>query len=175
MYNNTLSNTWNLDTSSITLPSTSSITLPSSREFYFTLTEPSISINPSLWRELLCDKKPIQPIRIDTNGDYTTVHWNDGTHTPVKRAEDEKDNLYAAFCAALAKKLYGSTAAVHRLVESVDVKHVEAKKEAERKARLKAQAEKERREHERKLKVLAKKLALQKEVEAYYREHYPEP
>lgn len=55
--------------------------------------------------------------RILKSGNATIVFWADGTKTIVKRAEDEPDNPYNAFCAALAKKLYGSNSAVKKLVE----------------------------------------------------------
>ena len=116
-------------------------------------------------------KTSLKPESIDVNGDYTTVHWNDGTHTVVKRAEDEPDNLYAAFCAALAKKLYGSTANVHKLAESVETGRVKAKKEQECRERIAAQKAKEQRDHERKVKAMAKKLALEEEVQKYFKEH----
>jgi len=58
----------------------------------------------------------IVPKHIFKNGLYTTVMWSDGTKTIVKRGEDEPDDEYTAFTAALAKKLYGSTSAVKRIV-----------------------------------------------------------
>lgn len=62
------------------------------------------------------DRARIMPKRIFKNGLYTTVMWSDGTKTIVKRGEDEPDDEYNAFTAALAKKLYGSTSAVKRIV-----------------------------------------------------------
>ena len=62
-------------------------------------------------------RKPI-PERILQSGNRTIIFWNDGTKTIVKLADDEVDNPYNAFCSALAKKIYGSTSAVHKLVEN---------------------------------------------------------
>lgn len=150
----TVTKTWVVDTSA---------------DDYFTcLKRLADSINSSTKTEY---KTSLKPESIDVNGDYTTVHWNDGTHTVVKRAEDEPDNLYAAFCAALAKKLYGSTANVHKLAESVETGRVKAKKEQERRERIAAQKAKEQRDHERKVKAMAKKLALEEEVQKYFKEH----
>lgn len=59
--------------------------------------------------------------RILKSGNRTIVFWKDGTKTIVKRAEDEADNDYAAFTAALGIKLYGSNSALKRVVSKVQV------------------------------------------------------
>ena len=67
-------------------------------------------------------KKPIPTVkRVLKNGDYTTVLWEDGDKTIVKRAEDEAESDYAAFTAALGIKVYGSNRALKRLVASAEV------------------------------------------------------
>ena len=48
----------------------------------------------------------------------TIVFWPDGTKTVVKRHEDEPDNEYAAFTAALAIKVFGSNSKVKRVIRS---------------------------------------------------------
>lgn len=48
---------------------------------------------------------------------YTDVLWEDGTVTVVKLRDGEKFDEYAAFCAALAKKVFGSTNAVNAIVK----------------------------------------------------------
>lgn len=58
-----------------------------------------------------------QPRRILKSGNATIVFWGDGTKTVVKRSEGEPDDPYAAFGAALCKKLYGSNSAVKKLIE----------------------------------------------------------
>ena len=57
------------------------------------------------------------PDRILKSGNYTIVFWADDTKTLVKRADDEPDNEYAAFTAALAKKIYGSNNAIKKIIE----------------------------------------------------------
>lgn len=54
--------------------------------------------------------------KIIVNGPYTTVLWNDGEKTVVKRKADDSPDLQAAFTAALAKKIYGSQNAVKRIL-----------------------------------------------------------
>lgn len=66
--------------------------------------------------------------RIIKNGRGTVVFWGDGTKTVVKRAEDEPDNDYAAFTAALAIKVYGSNSRLKRIISKVEVQKKKKKK-----------------------------------------------
>lgn len=59
------------------------------------------------------------PKRIIKNGPAMVVFWKDGTKTIVKRKKGEPDNLYHAFTAALAKKIFGSNSHVNRIIESI--------------------------------------------------------
>ena len=47
--------------------------------------------------------------RIVYNDPATIVFWQDGTKTVVKCMDGEPFEKYAGFCAALAKKVFGST------------------------------------------------------------------
>ena len=77
---------------------------------------------------------PYEPKRIIKSGPCTIVFWNDGTKTVVKRSEDDAEDDYSAFTAALAKKVYGSTSAVKRIVERTEAqKEKKAQKEPEEK------------------------------------------
>ena len=46
----------------------------------------------------------------------TTIKWEDGTYTTVKRSPDDPEDDYVAFTAALAIKLYGSNSALKRML-----------------------------------------------------------
>ena len=81
--------------------------------------------------------------RIIYNDPATIVFWDDGTKTVVKRGEKETFNKYTAFCAALAKKMYGNNSQVNKIVNSgldetkkrvqkSDTKKVEKKKPVKR-------------------------------------------
>ena len=61
--------------------------------------------------------KPTSPKRILQSGNRTIVFWSDGTKTIVKRAEDEENNPYVAFTAALAIKTYGTNSKVKSIVD----------------------------------------------------------
>lgn len=69
----------------------------------------------------VCDRAHFTPKRINfrkKNDDYyTDVLWADGTVTVVKLKENEDFDEYTAFCAALAKKVFGSTNAVNNIVK----------------------------------------------------------
>ena len=78
------------------------------------------SAYPGLPREQLCTKTfAICPNRIyyyDNN--YTTVLWNDGTRTTVKLSDDDIYDEYSAFCAALAKRIYGSNSRIKKIIKT---------------------------------------------------------
>ena len=62
------------------------------------------------------------PRKIIFNGPVTIVFWNDDTKTVVRCAKGDKNNPYAAFCSALAKKIFETNGAIKRIVDSgIDV------------------------------------------------------
>lgn len=52
------------------------------------------------------------------DNDYTTVLWNDGTKTTVKLSDDDIYDEYSAFCAALAKRIYGSNSKIKKIIQA---------------------------------------------------------
>lgn len=74
----------------------------------------------------------IVPQRILYNGDRTIVFWSDGDKTIVKCAEGQEFDEYNGFVAALAKKLYGSTSKVKRIIskakDNIKKKSIEKEK-----------------------------------------------
>lgn len=65
--------------------------------------------------------------KIIKNGPATIVFWMDGKKTVVKRKEGAEDDIYVAFCAALAKKMYGTNSKVNKMLRTLVVD--ETKKE----------------------------------------------
>ena len=61
------------------------------------------------------------PVRIIKSGRATIVFWFDGSKTVVKRAESEPNDGYTAFCAALAKKIYGSNSFLKSVIKRATV------------------------------------------------------
>lgn len=69
------------------------------------------SMQPTLSYQIL-----FKPKKIIYNDKATIVFWKDGTKTIVKIAEGTTYSKYNAFCAALAKKIFGTNSAVNRTV-----------------------------------------------------------
>lgn len=78
------------------------------------------SAYPDLPREQLCTNIfSIYPKHIYyyDNG-YTTVLWDDGTRTTVKLSDDDVYDEYSAFCAALAKRIYGYNSIIKKIIKT---------------------------------------------------------
>ena len=60
--------------------------------------------------------KNYDPVKIIQNGPATIIFWKDGTKTIVRKAEASTDDPYVAFCAALAKKVYGNNSRIKKLI-----------------------------------------------------------
>lgn len=71
----------------------------------------------------------ITPKKIILNGPATVVMWMDGTKTVVKLKEGDQYDEYTAFTAALAKKIFGGTNYIRRMIEgcTVDQRTLEEK------------------------------------------------
>lgn len=54
----------------------------------------------------------LDPIKIIVNGPATIVFWEDGTKTVVKCSKYDSYDLYSAFTAALAIKIFGTNSKV---------------------------------------------------------------
>lgn len=69
------------------------------------------------------------PKKIIHNGPATIVYWEDGEKTVVKLMEGDTYDEYAAFTAALAKKIFGSTGYAKRWMKDVTVEQKEKETE----------------------------------------------
>ena len=78
------------------------------------------SFGPNPFHDYVYKSTPVKPKRILKSGNRMIVFWNDGSKTIVKRAEDEPDNDYNAFTAALAIKMYGSNSKVKKILKCVE-------------------------------------------------------
>lgn len=58
----------------------------------------------------------IKSIEVSVDHRTVVVVWSDGETTKVVRSENDPDDIYMAFTAALAKRLYGSNSAVKRTI-----------------------------------------------------------
>ena len=88
----------------------------------------------------------VDPKTITFKGNVTIVWWKDGTKTVVRLAEGEPYSKFHAFCAAVAKKLFGSASKIQKQIDEHDADQIaERKKAEEEKARQKEQEAKDRR------------------------------
>ena len=69
-----------------------------------------------------------EPTKVLYSGNRTIVFWNDGDKTIVKCAQGQVFDEYNGFVAALAKKLYGSTSKVKKVIKKT-MEHQDLKKE----------------------------------------------
>ena len=114
------------------------------------------------------------PKLIKQRGDKVIVFWMDDTHTVVVREQGSPDNLYLAFCAAFAKKMFGTTGKVIKAFNEADEREIKRKKEerlAEEEAK-KAEAEKkleEKKQAEFEKAVKQRMQEIKTELEALHR------
>ena len=74
----------------------------------------------------------LNPVRIIRNGNATIVMWADGTKTVVKKSADDPEDDYAAFTAALAKKVYGNNSHFKKMLKERTVEQKPSKKQQKR-------------------------------------------
>lgn len=69
----------------------------------------------------LKDVLNLQPKNVYRRGKATIVEWKDGTKTVVVKEDSCEDSMFHGFCAALAKKIFGSTTNVMKTIEEADM------------------------------------------------------
>ena len=87
------------------------------------------SVRPVSWK---CKEEPVhkqgkwitdiivpQPKKIHFSGDRTIVIWADGSKTVVKCTEGQEFDEYSGFVAALAKRAFGSTSQVKKVINTI--------------------------------------------------------
>lgn len=60
-------------------------------------------------------------IIVSEDSDVTVVLWDDNTKTIVKCSEADQYDSYAAYCAAFAKKCYGTNSQLKKTIENLTV------------------------------------------------------
>lgn len=63
----------------------------------------------------------ITPKTIMKSGPVTGIYWGDGEKTFVQLMDGENADDYTAFCVALAKRLFGSTLSVKKVLKEAKV------------------------------------------------------
>lgn len=57
------------------------------------------------------------PKKIIRSGECTIVFWQNGDKTLVRRDPEDEDSIHSAFCAALAKYIFGSNSQIKKIIE----------------------------------------------------------
>lgn len=106
----------------------------------------------------------ICPVNIWENGNNTVVQWEDGTKTVVTAEHPESKSTFAGFCAALAKKIYGTTDKVMKQIDkAVENPKLPAKRKKEEAERLKLG-----REIQHEMRVKERELRIKREMDQIY-------
>ena len=63
----------------------------------------------------------VRPNRIIRSGPATVVIWEDGSKTVVKKHDGDKDDIHSAFCAAVAKRVYGSNSKLKSVLKNTEI------------------------------------------------------
>lgn len=113
-----------------------------------------------------CCQQPnvICPVNIWENGNNTIVQWEDGTKTMVTAEHPESKSTFAGFCAALAKKIYGTT---DKVMKQID-KAVENPKLPAKRKKEEAKARKLAREIQHELLVKDRERQIKREMDQIY-------
>lgn len=94
-----------------------------------------------------------EPRCIQRRGTATIVHWKDGTQTKIVRQTGTEDaGLFAAFCIALSKKVFGTKTNLERAIQDADEERQNAAIEEAKLAVKKRHAEQMERQRKRALK-----------------------
>lgn len=106
----------------------------------------------------------ICPVNIWENGNNTVVQWEDGTKTMVTAEHPESKSTFAGFCAALAKKIYGTTDKVMKQIDkAVENPKLPAKRKKEEEERLKCV-----REIQHKMRAKERERRIKREMDQIY-------
>lgn len=65
--------------------------------------------------------KFVKPAKVFLNGSHTTLVWPDGEKTTVGVGPDTEYDEYAGFCAAIVKKLFGSSREAEKFLDRVKI------------------------------------------------------
>lgn len=76
-----------------------------------------------------CDRSAIDVKNIIFNPPATIVFWGDGTKTVVKTMSGESFDMYHGFTSAVAKKVYGSSTRVRKIVNKFKDSYYKAREE----------------------------------------------
>ena len=79
-----------------------------------------------MWKQLSIEamRDSMTPVKIRKDGMVTVVFWKSGTATSVRCGAGEQYDDYVAFCAVLAKRVFGSNSMIKRVLKNTPVEYV---------------------------------------------------
>ena len=78
--------------------------------------EKEVNLRAAVYGDFCFKTMKLSVDKIIVNGDATVVFWADGGKTVVKKSADDEYDLHHAFCAALAKRVYGHNSTVKKMI-----------------------------------------------------------
>jgi len=106
----------------------------------------------------------VKSIAFHEENKTTVVRWSDGTKTVVRCGEGENWSEYSAFVAALAKRMFGSTSAVKKIIDRCDLKKIAQRKEEAVRAERQRQDEAAKRNRENRIRRMAREMVERQEA-----------
>ena len=111
------------------------------------------------------------PTKILKNGRATVVFFADDTKVVVKLPEGVEDNDYNAFCAAIAKKMFGTNTRIKRKMELItEIAPTEAEKRAALKKAREEAEERRQAQQDAKVRRMANQIVLEKRAKQLAKE-----
>ena len=112
------------------------------------------------------ERNPYEVEKIIFGRPVTVVFWADGTKTVVKCEKNTEWNAYSAFCAALAKKVYGNNTKIMKIVAEKNVSYLQLQKAEEKERKIREKEASEAKAHAKRVKNMAKRMKEQEEAAA---------
>ena len=107
----------------------------------------------------------IYPRLIKTIGRKTFVTWNDGTTTKVVCDHNKPYDMFSGFCAAFAKRMYGGTTKLLRVIDTADEKAIKRREHETNQIKHQERMKREKEKFEAEVEKKRHELAVLREAE----------
>lgn len=107
----------------------------------------------------------VYPKLIKTIGRKTFVTWNDGTTTKVVCDHNKPYDMFSGFCAAFAKRMYGGTTKLLRVIDAADEKAIKRREHEANQVKHQERMQREKEKFEAEVEKKRHELAVLREAE----------
>lgn len=107
----------------------------------------------------------VYPTLIKTIGRKTFVTWNDGTTTKVVCDHNKPYDMFSGFCAAFAKRMYGGTTKLLRVIDTADEKAIKRREHETNQIKHQERMKREKEKFEAEVEKKRHELAVLREAE----------